>query len=181
MPISLTISCRYKGASDNEGTPLYDLIVRVPRCMPGIGIVRSVDMAAFVAGQDVTGFVHEYGNSTPLAPSKQRMRRSVTHQEIATGESLGGRRQTGSGARIGNKGDARVIGKYRIESKFRTAASVNVKLSELRKIRSECEGLEVPVFEVEFREKQTLRVKDKWALVPWNEWEKLANAANNNT
>ena len=181
MPLSLTISCRYKGVPDGGSEPVYEIIVRVPRCMPGIGIVRSIDMAAFMQGKDYTGFVHEFGNHTPLAPSKQRVRRSVTNQESSTAEALGGRRQAGSGSRDGHKGDGRVIGKYRIESKMTTMASTRVQLKDLQKIRAECRGLEVPVFEIEFREKQTLRVKDKWALVPWSEWEKLANAAGNDS
>jgi len=179
MPISLTLSCRYKGPAELGGEPQYEIIVRVPRCMPGVGVVKNVDMSAFMQGQDYTGFVYEFGNTTPLAPSKQRVRRSVTKQEITTAESLGGRRQSGSGAKDGHKGDGRVVGKYRIENKMTTAASARVQLKDLQKIRAECQGLEVPVFEIEFREKQTLRTKDKWALVPWSEWEKLANAAGN--
>lgn len=175
MPLSLTLSCRFTGS--NGGAPTYDIIVRVPKCLPGVGVVRNVDMTQFMSGVDYTGFVNEYGNHTPLTPSTQRLRRSATRQELATGEALGGSRQTGSGSRIGNKGDARVIGRYRIESKFRTAESVTVKLADLRKIRAECQGTEVPIFEIEFREKQTLRAKEKWALVPWSEWEKLANAS----
>jgi hypothetical protein len=89
---------------------------------------------------------------------------------------MGGRAQSGSGSKVGNKGDGRIRGRYRIENKFGTDKGFRVELKDLRKIRAECEGLEVPVFDVQFREKVTLRVIDNWVLMPRTEWEKLANA-----
>lgn len=106
-------------------------------------------------------------------PPKSR-RRAVTKQEVARSEELGGQRQTGSGSRITAKGDGRVFGKYRIECKSTTAASFTVKLADLNKIRSECAGLEVPLYEIEFWEDGTLRPIDKWVLVPWDAWKKKA-------
>lgn len=109
-------------------------------------------------------------------PSRQRLRKAATKQERETAEALGGRRQTGSGARRGHKGDGRVFGRFRIEDKFTQAKEFRLKLTELWKARSECAGREVPVFNVQFREPNTLKVLDSWALVPWSEWEKRANA-----
>lgn len=105
-------------------------------------------------------------------PSKQRLRRAATQQERETAEALGGKRQTGSGARQGHKGDGRVRGLFLIENKFTQAKEFRLKLAELRKLRAECTGQEVPVFNVQFREPETLKVLDSWALVPWSEWEK---------
>lgn len=114
-----------------------------------------------------------------LGTSKQRLRRAATQQERKA-EALGGHRQSGSGARPGYKSDGRVIGRFRIENKFTTAQSFRLKLAELRKIRAECQGSETPVFDVEFREKGTLKVLDNWVLIPRAEWEKL-NAASDDS
>lgn len=109
-------------------------------------------------------------------PSKQRLRKIATLQERETSEALGGYRQTGSGSRRGYKGDGRIFGRFRIENKFTQAKEFRLKLAELRKIRAECSGQEVPIFNVQFREEGTLRILDSWALIPWSEWEKRANA-----
>lgn len=109
-------------------------------------------------------------------PSRQRIKRASMQQEEETARALGGHRQTGSGARPGYKGDGRVMGRFRIENKFTTAKEFRLKLAELRKIRAECSGQEVPVFDVQFKDKDTLKLIDHWVLVPWNEWERRANA-----
>ena len=111
-----------------------------------------------------------------LQTSHKRLKRASMQQEQQSVEALGGRRQAGSGARPGYKGDGRVRGRYRIENKLTTASSHRVKLSDLRKTRAECEGLEVPVYDIQFKEKVTLRTIDNWVLVPRDHWEKLANA-----
>ncbi len=123
--------------------------------------------------QGVTKFFPELKGGSK--PTKKRLRRASQKQEREI-ERVGGRAQSGSGSKVGNKGDGRVRGRYRIENKFTQASSFRVTLAELRKIRSECEGLEVPVFDVQFKEKVTLRTKDNWVLVPRDHWEKLANA-----
>ncbi len=106
---------------------------------------------------------------------KQALKKAATKQEESTASDLGGHRQTGSGARAGHKGDGRVFGRFRIENKFTTAKSFGLKLAELTKIRAECAALEVPIFDVQFKDKGTLRTLDHWALVPWAEWKKRAN------
>jgi hypothetical protein len=120
-------------------------------------------------------FYHELrmGND---GPSRQRLKKASMQQEEETARALGGHRQTGSGARAGHKGDGRVFGRFRIENKFTTAKEFRLKLAELRKIRAECSNQEIPVFDVQFKERDTLKTIDHWALVPWSEWEKRANA-----
>lgn len=103
-----------------------------------------------------------------------RRRRAVTLQERSRSEEIGGRRQTGSGAKTHYKADGRVDGEYRIECKSTTSKSFVVKLGDLTKIRSECAGLEVPLFEIEFWDKGTLQPLDRWVLVPWDAWRKKA-------
>ncbi len=123
--------------------------------------------------EGVTKFFPELGN---YRPSTKRLKKASMKQERESAEAVGGRRQSGSGARPGHKGDGRVRGRYRFENRLTTAASHTVKLADLRKIRSECEGLEVPIYDLQFKEKQTLRTIDNWVLVPRDHWEKLANA-----
>lgn len=137
----------------------------------GHSVVFTTDTAKLMDG--VTKFFKELPNHRV---SHKRIKKASMQQEQQSAEALGGRRVSGSGARPGHKGDGRVPGRFRIENKFTTAASFSVKHSELRKIRAECEGLEVPVFDVQFKEKVTLRTIDNWVLVPRDHWEKLANA-----
>lgn len=170
---------KYKGLSP-EGRHTYDLFIRVPSTPDGLAIVRGVTSEDLLSGREFQAEFNAFGQPDfkfgKVGPSRAQVRASVTRQERRVAESLGGHRQTGSGARRGYKGDGRVDGRFRIENKMTRAESMRVSLKDLQKIRSECEGLETPVFEVEFRDKHTLRPKEKWALVPWDTWEKLANA-----
>lgn len=136
---------------------------------------RSVEFTADLSQlqRGVTAFFEELKKRKI---SRKRVKQLSMKQETACAESVGGQRQKGSGNLSWNKGDGRVRGRYRIENKFRTAASITVKLADLQKIRAECVGLEVPVFDILFREKGTLRPLDNWVLLPKDHWEKLANA-----
>jgi len=69
------------------------------------------------------------------------------------------------------------VGRFRIENKYRTGGQVIIKLSELMKIRSECAGREIPVFDVQFREDGTYRILDNWVLIPRKAFENLAQAS----
>ena len=176
----MILHSKYKGLSP-DGRYTYDLIIRVPSVPDGLAIVRDVTSEDLISGRELEAEFVAYGQPEfkfgQVGPSRATVRASVTRQERRVAEGLGGHRQTGSGSRRGHKGDGRVEGSYRIENKMTRAESFRVTLNDLQKIRSECEGLEVPVFEVEFRDRHTLRPKEKWALVPWEIWEKLANAA----
>jgi hypothetical protein len=63
----------------------------------------------------------------------------------------GGRRQPGSGAAEGFKGDVRAAGKYRGECKLTRAASYRLKLEDLTKLEQQATKSELPVFEIEFQ------------------------------
>jgi hypothetical protein len=181
MPLHVSFQAAYAGRND-DGHVLYDIIIKV---LPeGIGVIQGVPQPEILSGNELrTEFIVPTDTAgQPVLKKRQdaspaRVRRSVTNQERRTAEGLGGYRQTGSGARRGYKGDGRVEGRYRIENKMTRASSTVVRLSDLQKIRGECSTGEVPIFEVEFRERGTLRPLDKWALVPWDAWERLANAA----
>ena len=170
MPVSVEVKVtplRTLGVVDVW--PLIKMRVEV-RTM-GHSIVFDTDTSKLMDG--VTKFFKKLPNHQV---SRKRIKRSSMQQEQKSAEALGGRRQSGSGARPGHKGDGRVRGRFRFENKFTTAESFRVKHAELRKARAECEGLEVPVFDVQFKEKVTLRTIDNWVLVPREHWEKLANA-----
>jgi hypothetical protein len=117
----------------------------------------------------------DVAHGTLLRTKTQRRKRISKKQEKRI-EELGGNAQPGSGSRDGYKSDGRIRGRYRIENKYTTAESFRVELKDLMKIRSECVGLEVPVFEVQFRAPRTLRVLDEWVLMPRKEWEKHVHA-----
>lgn len=167
MPVSVTISVDSKLVS-----PGWWGVLDSPLCLRIRTGGRSIEFTTSLRklfGGGVTAFFEE--PTRGLRPSPKRARRAATRQELATAEELGGQRQTGSGARRGVKGDGRVVGRYRIENKYTTAKSFALRLADLRKIRSECVGYEEPVFEVEFKDKATLRTIDRWALVPWDVWK----------
>jgi len=103
-------------------------------------------------------------------PPTKRMRKHVRESERQIGKDIGGRAQPASGALPGMKGDARARGRVRVESKTTKTLSYSVDRRELNKIRSECTGLEKPVFVVEFVNPTTLREEDKWVLVPYEDW-----------
>lgn len=95
-------------------------------------------------------------------------------QEAQVAEDLGGRRQRGSGAVPWRKGDGRVKGKYLIENKLKLTKGIRITREELNKIRSECGPGEVPLFEVDFANRTTLQVEDRWVLVPYEHWKKVS-------
>lgn len=181
MSLSVNITLEVVNADIRPSNPDVKLHLR----LDGKRGVAYTDWATLVSGAEVTGLVHA-PSGQGLRTSHKRLRRTSMQQEQEVAESLGGRRQSGSGARPGNKGDGQVLaqgvidnleggpGRFRIENRFVTAESYRLKLSDLKKIRAECTGRETPVFNIQFREKGTLRPLDDWVLVPRREWEALA-------
>ncbi len=164
MRLSLTLSVTDNG----DGTSL--VVVRTG----GETATANCENAELLTGQTVTIFFDEPGPG--IRPSPGRRRAAINRQERERAEELGGHRQTGSGSVRGLKADGRVFGKYRIENKATTTKAYRLELADLLKLRSECAGLEVPVFEVEFQEKATLRAIDRWALIPWDIFRKRISA-----
>lgn len=166
MPVSVSVVV---SPPNEAGT------IRVEVRTQGLTAVLRDTVQSFWSG--VTGFFDEPVGSR-LKTKAKRIKRVSVAQERRSAESMGGRRQSGSGAKNHARGDGRVPGKFRFENKFTTAASFSMKLKDLRKLRSECAGLEQPVFEVEFREKPTMRVLDRWVLIDRKYWEQLEREAN---
>lgn len=170
MLVSLSVRVVWSGQNPNTGEPVYDVVMRSEQ---GEAVESGVTLSRLVSGEQFTAFIPEPKGSS--MPSRKIIKRVSMAQEKRSAEDIGGRRQSGSGARAGAKGDGRVHGRYRIENKFCFAKSLKVLLADLQKIRSECTGLETPLFQIEFKDKNTLRTLDRWVLMPWNQAKELIN------
>jgi hypothetical protein len=93
------------------------------------------------------------------------------------GGLINGRVQPASGALAGYKGDGRVLGSHRIETKYTFASSYRLQLSDLQKIQGECYGRERPAVVIDFKDKRTGKLKARWACIPHTDWEGYANAS----
>ena len=93
-------------------------------------------------------------------------------QETQVAKLHGGYRNKGSGALSHAKSDASVRDKYRIENKYTTGKSIRIPLSDLHKLRGECEVGQMPIYQIDFKEPNTHITKEQWVLVPLEEWEK---------
>lgn len=186
-PLSVNITLEVVNADVNPSNPDLKLHIR----SNGMSGVAYINWEAFIGGAEATGFISAPTGGRTVSP--KRLKQASMKQEHESAVALGGRRQSGSGARPGNKGDAQVldqgaidaqqggVGRFRIENKFATGASTVLKLADLRKIRSECTGLEVPLFDVQFKEKITLRTLDNWVLMPRGAFEDLVRKAHDNS
>lgn len=74
----------------------------------------------------------------------------------------------------------RARGAFRVENKDSYSNQFIMKLGVLDKIRSECAFKEKPVLVVTFMEKITFRPRQRWACIPFEDWEEYANAPGNN-
>jgi hypothetical protein len=109
-------------------------------------------------------------------PPSKRIQKASRRNERITADRLGGRTQPGSGNQPGMKGDVRVRGRFRIENKDSYSNQFILKTSILDKIRGECGGGETPAVVVTFMEKMTHRPLDRWVIIPFAQWEEIANA-----
>ena len=90
-------------------------------------------------------------------------------QEVEVCELLGARTQPGSGNQAGAKGDGRKKGELRIEAKFTQADSFSLKLEELWKVLGEATAGELPVFVIDYKEPGTSKLRDRYAVLPFND------------
>jgi len=100
-----------------------------------------------------------------LAHGDEAPGKASRRQEVDLANTLGGRRQAGSGNRAGARGDVRVkrgLG----EIKYTQHASYTLKIAELRKITEEAVAVGlVPFFAVEFRDARSVS-GEMWVAVP---------------
>ena len=95
-----------------------------------------------------------------------RKQRTVSvKQEIEIAEALGARIQKASGALAGSKGDGRRKGVLRFEAKYTMNDSYPLRLDDLDKIASECHGAERPLLVLDFKDKATGRLRDRFVVL----------------
>lgn len=138
----------------------------------GTATIGPLPSATFWEQQHI-GFYEKNPESGPRKVSPKRQKRASIAQEDSIMEALGGRRQKGSGAVAGLKGDGRVRHKYRVEAKYTRAGSYRVERSELNKIRGECAGTEIPLFVIDFVDPQTGGSPDRWVMLEFERFNQL--------
>lgn len=114
---------------------------------------------------------------TPCRPRLRRQKRLSQQQELDIALELSAVVQKASGALPGLKGDGRRKGVLRFEAKYTEAGSYTLKLSDLEKIASECHGRERPVLVLDFKERGTGKLRDRFAVVRFDDAKEMFNAA----
>jgi len=104
--------------------------------------------------------------------SPKRRKRASMKQEEQVAVLHGGHRNAGSGSVAGRASDASIRERFRIENKYTAGAGIRVTKADVNKIRGECERGQIPVFQMDFKEPNTLRNLDRWVMVPLEEWTK---------
>jgi hypothetical protein len=104
-------------------------------------------------------------------PPSRQMRKTSQRQEREMAQLIGGRRQKGSGALVGDKGDVRLQGVLRGEMKLTSKRSFSLTREVLDKIRSECVGRERPFVGLRFINPDTHATEDEWVVIPLEDWE----------
>jgi len=127
---------------------------------------------------EVTVDVDQPVPDTRPGPPDHRVKRTSRRNEQDIAVRIGGRRQPGSGAIPGFKGDVRVRGHLRVELKDSFSKQFILTTAVLDKIRGECDRAERPALIVSFRDRHTHELRESWALIPVEHWEELLNASN---
>lgn len=139
----------------------------------GVETSDPICLEHLIRGQPIDVRVEQTDITKGRRTPDKRIRRRSQRQERKLAEDSGGRVQKGSGCLPWAKGDVRKRGVFRGESKFTTAQSFSLKRALLDKIRSECEGQEYPLLDIEFINKGTQRSEDRWVAVPYEVWVEL--------
>ncbi len=125
---------------------------------------------------EVTFFPEPTGTARPIKAKRIRKLAQEQDQQVMGGLTKG-RVQPASGSLTGYKGDGRVTGSHRIETKFTFAQTFKLRLADLAKIKGECWGLERPVVIIDFKDKRSGTLRSRWACIPHSDWEKYANVS----
>jgi hypothetical protein len=87
------------------------------------------------------------------------------------------RTQPGSGNQRGAKSDLRMKDGLRVEEKHTQGASFSIKLDELYKVAGEAAGGEMPLFVIDFVEPGTRKLKDRFAVLHFQDLKGLLHVA----
>ena len=108
-------------------------------------------------------------------PSAKANKRRSKRQETELATDTGGRVQRGSGSLPWAKSDVtKVFGKFRAECKFTRARSFSITRTLIDKLRSECDFLEIPMFDIAFVNEHGA-TDDRWVAIPYHAWLKLVS------
>jgi hypothetical protein len=113
----------------------------------------------------------------PRKKALKKNRRLSQEQERDVCAELGARTQPGSGNQRGSKGDGRKKGELRVETKFTTANSFPLELSDLEKIAGECGVGEKPVLVIDYQEPGTRRLRDRYGVLHFKDLKELLDGA----
>ena len=147
------------------------------------GAAAPICQRCLFGGEGISVDLDLYELAPERASRKRGLRDRKKHsrkqeEEIAT--LLGARRQPGSGAFAHAKGDVRKKGEFRLEAKFTESDSFSLKLEELQKIALECGPFEKPVFTIDFLEKGTRVLKERFAVLPFEDLQEKVNGPSKN-
>lgn len=106
----------------------------------------------------------------PRRPPTRHDRRLADAQSRKLAADTGSRTQPASGALPGAKGDGRLMGEFRVESKFTRNKTFRVTRDLLDKISGECGYHEYPVLDIEFKDSNG-RTEDRWVAIPYEIWK----------
>jgi len=134
--------------------------MRCLRCLTG----------AYGKGEFI-GLIDEPDLSPGRKPPSRRIRKRTDKEEQELADLSDGKRQKGSGSLPYLKGDFHRKGVYRGESKTCFGKDPSWTLDELTKIRGEAAYGEVPVLVTTFMDKHTHAVKERWATIPFENWQ----------
>jgi hypothetical protein len=118
---------------------------------------------------------------TDKAFKPKRLKRRSMKQENKIAKDIGGKRQPGSGAMSHAKGDIRKVGRLRLEAKFTYAKSFRLSVDTLDKIQAEAAPGELPGVVVSLLDKHTNRELQSFVIVPYHDWVREVNNAENNS
>lgn len=129
------------------------------------------------AGMELLAVLDPPDHTKGASPPTKRMKKISQKQERRNAELFGGRVQPGSGSGKRAKGDFRVTGSWRGESKFTFARRYGLELAVLEKIASECGEGEKPVLCLDFKNKTADRMPKRYVVLHETDFEELLNAA----
>ena len=169
MPVQTATVAFYRDTANN-----VHAVVTTPYGQVDFVIPNGPIPSGYIpTGMTVTSVFTPKPEPGPRKVSAKQSRRASIRQEESIAKNLGGRRQPGSGALPGIKGDVKVDGTYRIEAKYTRNKTYRLDRAELNKIRGECVGLEVPLFVVDFVDPQTGGSPDRWVALPFHHFQRM--------
>lgn len=173
MPLHVNILPTSHGAAKCNNCEVWREVTFVftVSAVGGCDIAGPICLHCLSQGAALFALIEPPDLSPGRKPPSRRIRKRTDKEEQELADLSGGRRQKGSGAIPYLKGDFHRKGVYRGESKSVFGKSPSWTLDELTKIRGEAAWGEVPVLVTTFMDKHTHAVKERWATIPFENWQ----------